>query len=1678
MLRKIFRPLIAAFALVTSFAVVLAIHQSSASAGALSRGNLTMVSTLADGTTGPALPTTEGADQEAISEDGKVVAFTSKVAAQLIVTDPTQTNHVTDTNDADDVFVWDSRVPAPLGPVVSLVSQNASKTGTGNAASTFPTIAPEGIGVVFQSGATDLTSVPVGPHSDHIYAWVPLISSIAPVFMVDENYQNTAGSDSVSDDASIAVSLVPPMARVAFHSTGSDLVDPIAHPAQADQVYVRTYTLATPSTQLVSVGTDGKGTASGASEPMIAADAEHVVFTSGGDKLVSGIDGTGGDIFERNLLTSSTTLISKANSGSQGTSGNNSPVISANGGAIAWDGNDPNLSAIPHTPLAHVFYWSALTGVQMVDTDLTSAQGCNQFSNDPGISLDGTMVDYESACTDSTDPSITSSGYQVFARRMMLDPAVPALPDLHPQLISVNADGTGSGNADAFLCPGNNPPHCGASSNPGLTMSADGTAIAFFSSSGNLPGVVTPPQGVGNVFVRYPDGLGGGSTVDLTTTAAASNPDEDSRDPVMSADGGTVAFVSLADDLVTPDTNDATDVFTADLHNKFVFNPISAVNEGDGSVTISITRTGSNGTADSVEVTTGDGSTPDIPGLPAEISNPANSNATAPADYTAVDKTLLFPPGVPTETFTVPIVDDNVVEDPELFHVSLSSASGAGSTALPGPLSEAYVVILDNDADSTPPDVSIDEASGQGDPTSTSPIVFDATFSEPVTGFDSSDVSVAGSTAGGLLTATVTGSGADYQISVSGMTSSGDVTVSLPAGAAIDQASNPSTASTAADGTVAWVQTADVTPPDVSIDKAAGQGDPTSTSPIVFDATFSEPVSGFTSGDVTFAGSSAGGALTATITGGPSAYQISVSGMTAPGTVDVAIPAGAAIDAANNPSTASTAIDDSVAWVQPADTTDPDVVVDKASGQTDPTATAPIVFTATFSEPVSGFDGSDVGFAGSTAGGVLAASVSGGPSVYDVSVSGMTTSGDVTVSIAAGAAIDAASNPSTASTAIDGTVAWAQSVDTTPPDVTVDQAAGQSDPTSTSPIVYTATFSEPVSGFTAADVSIGGTAGGALAAIVTGGPTAYTVSVSGMTTTGTVTVSVPAGAAIDAASNPSTGSTSTDNSVTWQQADTTAPDVTVNKGAAQADPTSTSPIAFIATFSEPVTGFDTSDVSFAGSTAGGMLAATITGGPTAYAVSVSGMTTAGLVEVSLPAGAAIDGASNPSTASTSTDNTVGWTIANTTSSVALVLAPSPSVYGQAVTATATVSLASGTPSGTVQFAVDGTDVGAPAVVGAGGVADSPDLSPLAVGSHTVTAEFAPSDPSAVQGSTGSSGLVVNEATTITAVAVHPTTLSATVTAQAPGSGTPTGSVTFSVDGQTVGQAPLSGGQATLTYTTPVGMTRHVAAAYGGSANFMASSASTSRSDPTITAHVTSAHAKTKFGWYRSSVKITFTCTINGAPLTAPCPAAVSLTHNGAAQVVSRTIKATDGGIRTVTVKGVNIDETAPSVRLTGATKGQRYLRPGPTVHCGGSDSLSGLASCVLTRHTTKGVNNDTVAYKVVATDKAGNTRTVTGSYQTSRFVIAGAVFSNGAYTVHRGKTYTLLVSGTGSRPTYYDAAPYPTTPFKSDNEFHAAGHNRWSIAVLMQHNLKAHAYWNVGVKIGSKVYSVKIRAVA
>jgi arylsulfatase A-like enzyme len=104
--------------------------------------------------------------------------------------------------------------------------------------------------------------------------------------------------------------------------------------------------------------------------------------------------------------------------------------------------------------------------------------------------------------------------------------------------------------------------------------------------------------------------------------------------------------------------------------------------------------------------------------------------------------------------------------------------------------------------------------------------------------------------------------------------------------------------------------------------------------------------------------------------------------------------------------------------------------------------------------------------------------------------------------------------------------------DTTPPTVTIDQAAGQEDPTTNLPINFTVIFSKPVTNFAANGVTLGGTAG-ATTAVVTGSGTNYNVAVGGLSQSGTVIASIAAGVANDTAGNPNTASTSTDNTVTF-----------------------------------------------------------------------------------------------------------------------------------------------------------------------------------------------------------------------------------------------------------------------------------------------------------------------------------------------------------------------------------------------------------------------------------------------------------------------------------------------------------------------------------------------------------------
>ena len=307
---------------------------------------------------------------------------------------------------------------------------------------------------------------------------------------------------------------------------------------------------------------------------------------------------------------------------------------------------------------------------------------------------------------------------------------------------------------------------------------------------------------------------------------------------------------------------------------------------------------------------------------------------------------------------------------------------------------------------------------------------------------------------------------------------------------------------------------------------------PTNLSTIPVTITFSEPVCGFipTSGADLLVTNGAASALTSG-SNGSSVYTFNVTpGLQ--GLVSVSLYNGSVYDGDCVTPLNYNSVD-SPSFTITYDSVSPTVTMDQKTGQPDPTNASPINFTVIFSQAVSDFADSDVTLNGTA--GATTAVVTGSGTTYNVAVSGMVIDGTVISSIAAGAAHDAAGNPSTASTSSDNTVTYIAG----PLSVTVNQAAGQIDPTNSLPVNFTAVFDRPIdaSTFTPPDVTLGGTAPGTLTAVITevapNDGTTFNIGVSGLTGTGTVTALIAANRVQDAATNENNASTSSDNSVTY-----------------------------------------------------------------------------------------------------------------------------------------------------------------------------------------------------------------------------------------------------------------------------------------------------------------------------------------------------------------------------------------------------------------------------------------------------------------------------------------------------------------------------------------------------------------
>lgn len=152
-----------------------------------------------------------------------------------------------------------------------------------------------------------------------------------------------------------------------------------------------------------------------------------------------------------------------------------------------------------------------------------------------------------------------------------------------------------------------------------------------------------------------------------------------------------------------------------------------------------------------------------------------------------------------------------------------------------------------------------------------------------------------------------------------------------------------------------------------------------------------------------------------------------------------------------------------------------------------------------------------------------------------------------------------------------------------------------------------------------------------------------------------------------------------------------------------------------------------------------------------------------------------------------------------------------------------------------------------------------------------------------------------------------------------------------------------------------------------------------KSAPTITGAITSG-TKSASGWYTGPVTVTFTCSDSLSTI-ATCPDAVILTANGA-NSASGTATDRAGNTASTLVGGILIDQEKPTLTATDVTVagGTFTLGSVPVAACTATDSFSGLASCTV---TVSGGNANGVSiftYSATATDKAGNSTTVTGTY--------------------------------------------------------------------------------------------------
>ena len=496
-------------------------------------------------------------------------------------------------------------------------------------------------------------------------------------------------------------------------------------------------------------------------------------------------------------------------------------------------------------------------------------------------------------------------------------------------------------------------------------------------------------------------------------------------------------------------------------------------------------------------------------------------------------------------------------------------------------------------------------------------------------------------------------------------------------------------------------------------------------------------------------------------------------------------------------------------------------------------------------------------------------------------------------------------------------------VDTTPPSVTLNQASGQADPTNASPILFTATFSELVFGDIRPDeIILSGTAGATTAVVSnTSDPYTYTITVTGMTTSGTVIASMPANVVTDASGNGNTASTSTDNTVTYTipVVDSTPPVITPNVVGTLGNNdwyTSDVSVSWTVTDSESAisnqTGCDAATVSADTTGVTFTCSATSAGGTNSKSVTIKRDTTAPTVTIS-----ATKADTTPYSAGTWTNQNVHilFICSDATSGVATcpgdqVISPDGS-FTPSGTATDNAGNSASVSFGPVQI-----DKTAPAISAAA------TTNPNAAGWYTsdVTVHFTCTDALSGVTSCPSDDVLSSEGNAV-------------------GSSTPT-----------ITDAAGNTSAASNVVTVKIDKT--------------APSISFVNRTPANSA-----------GWNNSDVTLEWTCSdATSGAVSANVSQTVS--SEGANQSSTGTCLDNAGNASSDTQSGINIDKTAPILNPV-VSPNPVLLNASATVVSNASDSLSGLDSQSCGSPDTSSVGSKSVSCS--ATDNAGNSASASAS---------------------------------------------------------------------------------------------------